>query len=446
MRKDSLKIHLLVFLVLCLSTLFAQENEDLPKYGNDSINCVRNSSLYSEFVKQKNYEDAITPWRVVFKECPKSSKNIYLNGVKIFKDYIKKEKANKEIKNKYVDTLMMIYDQRIKYFGQEGKVLGRKGYSLVSYNKEAKEEAYKYLAKSVELEGMNCEAVVVNSYFQTIVSLFKKKKAEKEQVVENYTIAMDIVEEQLKNEKNAKKIENLNKVKNNIEKLFSECGAADTDALVNLFAPKFEATPNDTLLLKKMLKLLDKAEGGGNTELFAKASEKLYELEPSAIAAYMLAKLFLKKEDYTKSTDYYLKAIEFEEDDKTKSKYYYELGVITFSKFQNSPLARTYAYKSIQFDNTFGKPYILIGNAYASSSKACGENEFERKAVYWVAVDKFAKAKAVDPSVAEEANKQIVEYTKHFPNNENAFMYGFTEGQEYTVTCWINETTKVRYK
>lgn len=446
MRKDNLILYVLIFSVLCLNPLLAQENDDLPKYGNDSINCIRNSSLYSEFVKQKNYEDAVAPWRVVFKECPKSSKNIYLNGVKIYKYFIKKEKKNKELKIQYLDTLMMIYDQRIKYFGQEGKVIGRKGHDLISYNRAALEEAYGYLAKSVELKNNKCEAVVVNSYFQTIVTMFKKKKAERGQVVEDYTIAMDIVENQLKTEKKPKKIENLHKVKNNIEKLFSECGAADKDALIQLFAPKFEANPNDTLLLKKMLKLLDKTEGGGDTELFAKASEKLYQLEPSAIAAYMLAKLFLKKEDYTKSTDYYLKAIEFEEDDKNKSKYYYELGVITFSKLNNSSLARTYAYKSIQFDKTFGKPYILIGNAYASSTKKCGENEFERKAVYWAAVDKFIKAKTVDPSIAEEANKQINTYTQHFPNNENAFMYGFTEGQEYTVGCWINEKTKVRFK
>jgi hypothetical protein len=29
-------------------------------------------------------------------------------------------------------------------------------------------------------------------------------------------------------------------------------------------------------------------------------------------------------------------------------------------------------------------------------------------------------------------------------NVEEAFFYGYQEGQEYTVGCWINEKTKVR--
>ena len=33
------------------------------KFGSDSVQCVTNISLYREYVKQKNYDDALTPWR-----------------------------------------------------------------------------------------------------------------------------------------------------------------------------------------------------------------------------------------------------------------------------------------------------------------------------------------------------------------------------------------------
>ena len=33
------------------------------KFGSDSVQCVTNISLYREYVKQKNYDDALTSWR-----------------------------------------------------------------------------------------------------------------------------------------------------------------------------------------------------------------------------------------------------------------------------------------------------------------------------------------------------------------------------------------------
>jgi hypothetical protein len=91
----------------------------------------------------------------------------------------------------------------------------------------------------------------------------------------------------------------------------------------------------------------------------------------------------------------------------------------------------------------WGDPYILIGDAYARS-KNCFENEFEKTTIYWAAVDKFMKAKTVDPETEEKANERIDTYPKYFPDVETIFFYSLQEGDSYTVGCWINETTKVR--
>ena len=82
--KKGIKI-LFLSAILISSTLFAQD--EIPKYGNDTLKCKQMLSLYSTFVKQKNYEDAMEGWRYVFNECPRSTKNIYLHGAKIFKYY-----------------------------------------------------------------------------------------------------------------------------------------------------------------------------------------------------------------------------------------------------------------------------------------------------------------------------------------------------------------------
>ena len=92
------------------------------KYGADSVNCVMNLSLYREYYKQKNYDDALKSWRWVYNNCPSSSGNIFKNGPTLIKYMIKKYPKNKAT---YADTLMMIYYKRVQFFGKEGYVLGR---------------------------------------------------------------------------------------------------------------------------------------------------------------------------------------------------------------------------------------------------------------------------------------------------------------------------------
>ena len=86
----------------------------------------------------------------------------------------------------------------------------------------------------------------------------------------------------------------------------------------------------------------------------------------------------------------------------------------------------------------------MIGDMYAASSKSCGSNDLEKKAVYWVAVDKYYMAKQLDPEVTELANSRIKAYSIYFPPKEDIFFHNLNEGDEYMVECWINEKTKVR--
>jgi tetratricopeptide (TPR) repeat protein len=166
-------------------------------------------------------------------------------------------------------------------------------------------------------------------------------------------------------------------------------------------------------------------------------------LEPTADLAYALAERILKAEKYSEAANYYKQAIELEEDDLKKAVYYVKLGDIT-RRLGDNIQARSYALKSIELDATSGYPYLLIGNIYAAVSKECSDEEFHQKAVYWAAVDKFAKAKSVDPELAAEANRYIEAYKARFPDGETIFMYGFKVGDVYTVGCWINEKTTVR--
>lgn len=448
--KKLISILFLIFITLSVVNVYSQTDDDegdsgnqaaaTDKFGSDPDKCKMNLSLYGEFYKQKNFKDALPAWRWAFTNCPASSKNMYIHGINIV-EYQMKLTKDEAAKDKYVDTLMIIYDQRIKYFGQEGFVLGRKGVDLFKYREKEIEKAHEMLKKSLASRGNKTEPAVLLTYMNTTVILFKSGKLQKADVVENYSKITEAIDTQIADKPEN---DNLIKAKENIEALFGNSGAPDCEALIGLFTPQYQKNNTDVKLLKNITRLLDK-QGCGDAKLFFEASEKLYELEPSAEAAVNIAKMARKKSEFSKSSKYYLQAIDMQENTDLKAQYYLELAELNLKELNQFSSARTYALKALEFKPGWGKPYLVIGLAYASSSKTCGDNECAQKAVFWVAVDKFVKAKSVDPSVAEDANKLINAYSANYPNKEACFFYNITEGQSYTVGCWINETTTARF-
>ena len=145
-------------LSLAATNSFAQKGaEDGSKYGHgqDSINCLRNLSIYSEYVKTENYKDAYFPWKAAFEECPKAQLKTYTNGVKILKWFLANEKDPAKY-NTYFDELMKVYDQRIKYFPTYKQtpapaVLGMKAVDYIQLSKNMDpNQAFTWLKESIE--------------------------------------------------------------------------------------------------------------------------------------------------------------------------------------------------------------------------------------------------------------------------------------------------------
>jgi len=436
----------IVTVVLLLSSLFTAKAQTLEsKYGLDSAQTILNASLYVEMVKQKNYEEALPGWRYVYNTAPAFQKATYSNGVKIMRGMLRKTRNPK-----YVDTLMMVYDKRIKYFGKDrkypkGYILGRKGGDLFSYKKKsipAVKEAYGILKKSIELQGLKSEAKAIANTMEASKILVQNNEVEPEEVIDNYLLFMDMAAKKKEIEKNPKKLENIENARLNVEQIFFQAGVADCETLSNIFTPKFEANRDDLTLINKILRMLNRQECEDG-ELYAKVAERKYQLEPNADAAHNLAKMFIKKKDFAKSKSYLSKSIELETKPDIKADLYFKLATIQLMQNQYSA-AKSNALKAISEKSNWGQPYILIGKAYAAYSKKYGTKPIEKLAVYWVAVDKFIKAKNIDPECAEEARGLINTYSKYFPRKEDAFFEGIKDGDTYKVGEWINESTKVR--
>ena len=439
MEKKAKQILLVMIVLLAVINVDVKSQKKDVDYGSDSIACLNNLSTMNEYMKIDLISYAVDSWRKVFNMCPASSKNIYIYGVKIVKYLIDKEQNEQRV-NELVDTLMLLYDRRIKYFDEEGYVLGRKAIDLLRYRKQDLVQAYGYLKKSIELEGNKSDEAILVTYMQLSNILFKNQRIDNQDVVNNYMNASQILEANPASNKEGTLPQ---KALATIQDIFADSGAAGCETLVSIFEPKFKENPDDKDQLKKILAMLERS-GCQESQLFTDASVQLFKIEPSASSAYYLAKVFLKKQDYEKAADYYKQAINLESDNTKKAAYYFELAAVQ-SRQDLKEQARSNALKAAELRPNWGDPYILIGNLYATSAPTCGSNDFAKNAVYWVAVDKYIKAKQVDPDIADKANDMIKKYSEYFPNKENAFFYGVNEGDSYTVGCWINETTTARF-
>jgi tetratricopeptide (TPR) repeat protein len=417
--------------------------EDGSRYGHgeDSIRCIRNLSLYREYAKNDNYDRAIPFWRIVFQECPRSSKNIYIDGPKMYREFIKNTN-NPVREQEMIDTLMLIYDKRMKYYQDSGNVLGRKAIDLLRFRRDDVEyikEAYGYLKQSIEIDKKESSYAVLATFMTSGITLYKADELNAEQVIKDYATVTEIMDHLISKRPNSRTLNNL---KETIDDNFIESGAASCDQLVDLYRPRYDQDPENVELLKKITIFLEQS-GCADTELFFEASASLHNQEPSSLSAANLARMSVEKDNFQAAYDYFKQAIEMETDEEKKADLYYSTGIVARNLDRYSE-ARDYAYKALDIRPEWGEPYILIGNLYANSKNQCSDIELPN-AIYWAAVDKFVKAKQVDASVEDRANDLIQTYAGYFPNKEEAFFLEVLEGSSYTVGCWINETTRARF-
>lgn len=432
-----LKIFFIALFVTTVNVAGAQD--EMPTFGKDSLKCIENLSLYAEYYKQDNFQDALPHWRYVFFNCPKARKSTYIRGEKMYMDFADAAKDT-AVQRAYGDTLQYLLAQRIKYFGEEGFVKGKMGLFEYKYNNKNYESAYKHLARAIELEKEETNPNVLYTHFIVVANLYKEEKRTKEDVINIYDELSGYIEKIIT--KGGENIERGGIVKENIEAIFSPI--ANCEDLGNIYGPKIKENPNDTLLLKKVIGLLSKKECY-EVPFYLDAVEKLHVANPKASYAKAIGKMKYKSGDVNTAVKFMKQAIELETNDLEKAQLNLELAVIYFGDLKDYPAARTHARKAAALNPEWGEPYILIGDIYVSSVSSCDEQK-DKWGVFWAAADQYGKAKSVDSSVAERANEKIGKYASYYPEKGEAFFHNLQPGESYTITCWIGETTTVKVK
>lgn len=423
MRKSTLTL----VAIAIASLTFAQ-----GKYGKtpeDSIVCIE-SLIYKDYLKS-DPALAMSLWKKAYKTCPESQLTLYINGVKMYQDLIRDAKDAKT-QQAYKDTMYSIFDQRIAVFGDEAKVLGIKGQTMLVFSKNETQATFDVLNKAIDLGKNETEPGTMVAVMFAVVNLEKDGKKAKSDVVEMYEKCLDIIA------KNTD--ESYAEAQKKVEALAAPY--LDCEILIPIAEKNFEANKANVDWLRRTMKLLSYKKCY-EAAIFAKVAEAYFALEPSAEGAEGIGNLFRGKKDYTKAIEFYNKAAEMSEKDDEKARFMLRISE-AYSYAKNYSSARTYANKALALKSNLGDAYIVIGDAYLYGASSCDDGELGKWGAYWAAVDKYQKARSVDESVAEEANKKIARVSSSFPTTKDLFFYGKQKGDAYTVACWINEGTSVR--
>lgn len=439
MKRFILMISVAVLALAGSSTLSAQ-----GKFGPDSAECIKYLSYYTEYYKQKNYDSAIPNWRKAYQLCPPTSRySLLQHGTTLVKRLIQQNSKNPIYKAALVDSLMTIYDQRVEFWPKYAtSSLNNKASDIYNYMKQEREKMYAGLTEVISINKSETTPNIFLFQINTAIDLYKDGIFDAETVINAYEQAVEyLAAAQPKNDTERGTIE---KTVGDIENLFISSQVASCDNLISLFGPRYEANPENLDLAKNIVKMMLVTDGCTDNDLFLNAVTTIYNLEPSHNSAYNLYKLYSSRADVDNAVKYMEEAIASEgSDDEADAGYSFELAAFCYKNGRNAKAIEA-AQKAIELSDTFdGKAYMLMGTLWGGL--VCPGNDIETRAKYWVAVDYMVKAKNADPSLAEDANKLISQYSSYYPQTAEAFMYDVTDGQAYTVSCaGLRANTTVR--
>lgn len=432
--------------------------------------CPANLSIFAEYAKVKNYDAAYKPWMEVRTLCPELNSATFAYGERILVHKIK----NSEDKTSYSNDLIKLYDEWLTYFptdrkgkSQQGKILASKAQAMLDYNLAPKTEIYKVFDTAYNKDPESfTNPKGLYSYFKTLYEnykagdpsvtmavLFSKYEDVSEKFAyENIKLSkiLDVIIKKedagqplTSRDKRNKRMSEINSranttFANNLDAIIAQESSCEN--LIPLYKSNLDANRGDEKWLKRAASRMD-AKECSDDPLFVELVEALHSLKPSADSAYYLGILKDKAGDSQSALEFYEESLSLENDPYRKATIYYKIAVKFKNRGQKSQ-ARSYANQALSNQPSMGKAYLLIASLYADSANECGNTQFEKRAVYWLAAKTVRRAAAVDPSLKSTAQKLEASYNGRAPSKTDIFTEG-KSGEEVVFNCWIRSKVKV---
>jgi tetratricopeptide (TPR) repeat protein len=450
---------LLAALFIGLNIGFAQQDEE----------CMTKLSIFHEYVKAKNYDAAYEPWMAVRNKCPKFNYAIYVDGEKILTDKI--EKASGTDKATYLNDLIKLWAEKGEHFPSKTPKgeYGAKACQLMYDNRDVLNKTSEELYACFEAAYLADKATFTNpqslyTYFSLMVDLFDAGKKPAEDLFNKYDDIVGKVEEEVKNyseslnaliEKEAAGTELTSKevqYKAYYESYLSNYDLiaagidekmgtrANCEILIPLYQKGFEENKTDAEWLQSAMNMMYQKECTDDP-LFVKIVEQKNSIAPDANTAFYVGILKDKQGKPNEAITYYKQAISLETDNFKKANLNNKIALKLKAKGSYSQ-ARTFFREALKLNPSNGRPYLSIAAMYAASANDCGDTNFNKRAVYWLAADEAKKAARVDSKLSGAAAQSAASYMAKAPSKAEIFSAG-NSGEVIKIGCWIGASVTV---
>lgn len=417
--------------------------------------------LYRQFMKTQEFDKAFPYWEKAYNAAPAADGQRpyhYTDGVKIYMDKFKNASDDAD-KKKYSDRILSLYDQYIECYPKDkAMAYGLKVYDMFYMLNTPYAQTEEACRLAVEYGGSNTAYTVFQPYATIVVYQFQNKKMPAADARNIYLKLNEIADYNVANNKNYGAYYQQGKEAMNVVFAQIESEIFDCAYFKNKFEPDFRAHPDSIDLLRYIYNRLVQ-QGCNDEDPFVAEVKVRYEtvvaIENAArLAAYYAENpgehgiALFKEGKYEEALSKFDKAIDQLKEESNQERladFYFYKASIEFRQLNRYSSARDHALKAARMRPGWGQPYMLIGDMYASSSSSCGASAFDRQLAVLAAIDKYAYARSIDGSIAEEASKKIGRYNDFMPDKDEAFMMGINEGDVKQVPCWIGESVKVRF-
>ena len=415
-------------IVFILGALFITNSSNAQKFD-----CASKITEYQELLKAKKVTESFGPWSDVRKNCPKETEVVYTDGIQILQ-YKIDNAASAEEKEKLVRDVLKLYDQYNKNYSlltPDFEV--NKAMTLVANKIDAKEEIFNLLDSGFAKASKDItDANAIYTYFSMYTERYNSgdKKITPNSVLEKYTLVNSLLNQLQSSKPENKDYKTAQRAIDNLIKDLATCENLDAFYTKNYA----ENQENTDWLTSALISLSGKCS---NKPIFITLAEKLYSVKSTANSAYFMALGNLKERKFAEAIKFYNESAELQTNPTEKAKIYYTLATGLLAN--DLPKSKEYLNKALTSDPKMGKAHLFLAQLYANSAKDCGKTDFEKKAVYYLALQTAQKAGIAEPRLKPSSDKMAKDFEAQSLTGAE-ISKAKMNGKSLTIGCWINET------
>ena len=415
-------------IVFILGALFITNSSNAQKFD-----CASKITEYQELLKAKKVTESFGPWSDVRKNCPKETEVVYTDGIQILQ-YKIDNAASAEEKEKLVRDVLKLYDQYNKNYSlltPDFEV--NKAMTLVANKIDAKEEIFNLLDSGFGKASKDVtDANAIYTYFSMYTERYNSgdKKITPNSVLEKYTLVNSLLNQLQSSKPENKDYKTAQRAIDNLIKDLATCENLDAFYTKN-YADNQE---NTDWLTSALISLSGKCS---NKPIFITLAEKLYSVKATAQSTYFMALGNLKQRKFSEAIKFYNESAELQTSPTEKAKIYYTLATGLLAN--DLPKSKEYLNKALTSDPKMGKAHLFLAQLYANSAKDCGKTDFEKKSVYYLALQTAQKAGIAEPRLKPSSDKAVKDFEAQSLTPAE-ISKAKMNGKSLTIGCWINET------